>query len=91
MKYVEDRPYAKPEAAAQRLLELIQAEMTETGYAHAYTGTVNTAFTRGGGSVAEYGDGCKYGIEAGLFTIDDSGTRVKPGRHGLGWKRPPEQ
>jgi hypothetical protein len=88
--FKEDRPFASPEAAARKLVELIEAEMATGNLLHAYTGAWNASFTRAGGSIAEYGAGRDYGIAAGLFTIDDSGSRVKLGRHGLGWKRPPE-
>jgi len=89
MKFVEDRPYSKPEAAARLLVELIERETASSGYAHAYTGSINHAFTRSGGSIAEYAIGRDFGIEAGLFTVDDSGSRIKLGRHADGWKRPP--
>lgn len=89
-KFKEDRSPLSPEVAAKRLVELIQAEMKARDNPHAYTGTLNLAFRRTGGTIAEYGAGRDYGIEAGLFTVDDSGTRVKLGRHGIGWKRPPE-
>lgn len=62
--------------------------MAQRGNPHAYTGTINYAFTRSGGTLAEYVAGRDYGIETGLFTIDDSGTRVKLGRHTDGWRRP---
>jgi hypothetical protein len=88
--FKEDRPSLSPTDAAQRLVKLIEHETAETGYAHAYTGTVNTAFTRSGGTIPEYVAGINHGNDAGLFTVDDSGTRVKLGRHGIGWKRPPE-
>lgn len=89
-KFKEDRPGLSPGEAANRLVELIQAEMKARDNPHAYTGTLNSAFQRSGGTIAEYGAGRDYGIEAGLFTIDDSGSRVKLGRHGIGWKRPSE-
>jgi hypothetical protein len=73
MKFVA-RPFADPAAAAQKLVEITQELVWPQGYA--YTGVTNTAFTRAGGSVAEYGAGVKYGIAQGLFTIDESGTRI---------------
>lgn len=89
-KFKEDRSGLSPAEAAKRLVELIQAEMRARDNPHAYTGTLNSAFQRSGGTIAEYGAGRDYGIEAGLFTVDDSGSRVKLGRHGIGWKRPPD-
>lgn len=90
MKFVETRPALTADAAARRIAELIEAEMAATGYPHAYTGSLNYAFTRSGGSLTEYRAGRDHGIESGLFTVDDSGSRIKLGRHGIGWKRPPE-
>jgi hypothetical protein len=40
-----------PSDAAHRLVKLIEGEIAASGYAHAYTGTVNSAFTRSGGTV----------------------------------------
>jgi hypothetical protein len=85
--FKKDRTSLSPTDAAQQLVKLIKEEIAATGYGHAYTGTVNSAFTRSGGTVAEYVAGIDHGIEAGLFTVDDSGTRVKIGRHTVGWKR----
>lgn len=76
-------------AISRKLIEIATAEMAPTGQPHAYTGTWNLSFTRAGGSITEYAAGRDFGIAAGLFTIEDSGCRVKLGRHGLGWKRPP--
>lgn len=85
----EDRPSLSPADAAQRLVKLIEEETAKSGYEHAYTGTINYAFT-GAGTLAEYVAGRIHGIDAGLFTVDDSGTRLKLGRHTVGWKRPSE-
>ncbi len=89
-KFKEGRPSLAPADAAKRLVELIEAETAQSGYAHAYVGPVNSAFTRSGATLAEYVAGRDYGIANRLFTIDDSGSRVKLGWHGIGWKRPPE-
>lgn len=74
----EDRPYASPEAAARKLLEIAQAEISASGLPYGYTGTWNSSFTRAGGSIAEYAEGRDYGITQGWFAIDESGTRVTP-------------
>jgi len=50
--------------------------MAAIGQPHAYTGTVNSAFTRDGCSVAEYGAGIEFGVAQGWFEIDSSGTRI---------------
>jgi len=54
MKFTEDRPYAKPEAAARLLLDIVRSSIDESKLPHAYTGATNTAFARAGGSIAEY-------------------------------------
>lgn len=79
MKYKEPRPFEKPEDAAKELLRIyrgsIAARKDDVG--HTYTGITNHEFIAvRGGSVDEYAAGVKYGIEAGWFRIDESGTRV---------------
>ncbi len=73
-KFVESRPFSDPAAAAQKLVAIARELVWPQGYA--YTGVTNTAFTRAGGSVAEYGAGVAYGTAHGLFSIDESGTRI---------------
>lgn len=78
MKFAADHPYASPEVAAKKLLELMKEEMARRNRPHAYTGTINTAFTNAGGTIAEYSAGMAYGIEQGMFERHASGTQVKP-------------
>jgi len=47
MKLTADRPFAKPEAAARKLLEIVLSGDVDVGQ-HAYTGATNTAFTQAG-------------------------------------------
>jgi hypothetical protein len=54
MKFADDRPYADPETAARKLLDIARMEIAESGPLHAYVDTTNAAFLRAGGSVAEY-------------------------------------
>ena len=61
MKFTADRPFAKPEAAARKLLEIVLSADINVGQ-HAYTGATNTAFLRASGSVAEYAAGRDYAI-----------------------------
>jgi|ThiBio_1000_plan_1041568.scaffolds.fasta_scaffold03330_10 hypothetical protein len=76
LQFKTDDPFAKPEDAARELIRLCKREMETTGQPHAYTGTVNNAFTYGGGStVASYGAGRDYAIAKGWLIIDISGTR----------------
>jgi hypothetical protein len=51
LKIVEDRPYAEPEAAAKRLLE-IASTTDPDAYGHIYVEVVNAAFLRDGGAPA---------------------------------------
>jgi hypothetical protein len=53
MKFHEDRPFADPEAAARKLIEIILAKDIDVGQ-YAYTGATNSAFVEAGGGVAEY-------------------------------------
>jgi hypothetical protein len=76
MKYVTDRPFADPEAAARKLLDIVRGSINESGLPHAYIGATNTAFTRAGGSVEEYSVGTKHAAAQKWFEVDTSGTRI---------------
>ncbi len=75
MKFVGDRAFADPEAAARKLLAIILARDIDVGQ-FAYTGDVNLAFLQEGGSVAEYAAGRDFAIERRWFEIDPSGSRI---------------
>lgn len=74
MKFVDSRPYANPETAARKLLELAIELRCPQGWA--YTGVTNMAFLRAGGSVEDYGAARAFGTAQGWFEIDESGTRI---------------
>jgi len=74
MKFTEDRPFAKPEAAARKLLKIVLSDDIDVGQ-HAYTGATNTA-SRAGGSIAEYAAGRDYAVAQSWFEIDRSDTRI---------------
>jgi hypothetical protein len=76
MKLTEARPYAKPEAAALLLIDIVRGSLVESGLLHAYTGVTNTAFTRAGGSIPEYSAGAAYAIAQKWLKIDSSGTLI---------------
>ena len=76
MKYATDRPFAGPEAAARKLLDIVRASIAESRLPHAYTGATNTAFMRAGGSVDEYSVGMKHAAEQKWIEVDRSGTRI---------------
>lgn len=76
MKLTENRPYAKPEAAARLLLDIVRGSIDESKLPYAYTGVTNTSFTRAGGSIPEYSAGMAYAEAQKWLKIDRSGTRI---------------
>jgi hypothetical protein len=75
MRYVPDRPFAAPEAAARKLLEIVLAKGIDVGQ-FAYTGATNSAFLQAGGDVTEYIAGRDFAVAQGWFEVDQSGTRI---------------
>ena len=77
MKLTADRPFADPEKAAQKLLEIADAvEPVQDGRIHIEK--INGPFLfKEGGSPAEYGAGLKFAIERGWLWLHESGTYVK--------------
>jgi hypothetical protein len=75
MKLTADRPFAKPEAAARKLLEIVRSNGIDVEQ-HTSTSVTLTAFLHAGGSVAEYAVGRDYGIAQRWFAIDRSGTKI---------------
>jgi hypothetical protein len=77
MKHTEERPYADPEAAARKLIELAaSAEAVQDG--RIYIERINAPFMielKGSGS--EFGAGLKHAIERGWLSKHESGTYVK--------------
>jgi hypothetical protein len=93
MKYVTDRPFANPEAAARKLLEIVLAKDIDVGQ---HAGVTNTAFLQAGGDVAEYLAGRDFGIAQGWFEVGQvpgssccSRVRISKQHHGI--PRPPIQ
>jgi hypothetical protein len=76
MKFISDRPFADPDAAARKLLDIVRESINESGLPHAYTGATNTAFTRAGGSIPEYSAGMKRAAAQKWFEVDRSGSRI---------------
>jgi hypothetical protein len=76
MKFAGERPYADPEAAARKLLDIVRALIEQSGISHTYTGVTNSAFLTAGGSPAEYTAGVKYAAAQKWFEVDRSGTRI---------------
>jgi hypothetical protein len=77
MKYAAARPFADPEIAARKLLELANAvEPVQDGRIH--TEKINAPFLfKEGGSPAEYGAGLALAIAKGWLWRHESGTYVK--------------
>ena len=82
MKFTEPRPYAEPENAARRVMELAHAvEPVQDGRIHIEK--INGPFLfKDKGSPAEYGAGMKLAIERGWLEMHESGTFVRFTRAG---------
>src|SRR5215203_5674537 len=75
MKYATEHPYADPEKAARRILEIANAVEPIQGRIHIEK--INEPFLfRDRGSPAEYGAGLKLAIERGWLKMHESGTFV---------------
>jgi len=73
MKFVQERPYARPEVAAKRLLE-IAAEIGPNAMGWYYVEKINAQLLfKEGASPAEYGAGIKLLREQGRIVMQDSG------------------
>ncbi|MET4072759.1 hypothetical protein ABID58_007590 [Bradyrhizobium sp. S3.2.6] len=78
MKLAEARPYAKPEAAARKLLELAAGVQPIDDRIHIEK--INGPFLSKAGCNAsgpEFGAGIKYAIEQGWLGLHESGTYVR--------------
>jgi hypothetical protein len=77
MKFATDRPYANPETAARKLVEIANAiEAIQDGRIHIEK--INEPFLfEIKGSPAEYKAGLELAIARGWLTLDRSGTYVK--------------
>jgi hypothetical protein len=76
MKYTVDRPFADPEKAARKLLEIASTvEPVQDGRIHIEK--INGPFLFTHGSPAEYGAGLALAIAKGWLWRHESGTYVK--------------
>jgi hypothetical protein len=76
MKYATSRPFAVPEAAARKLLDIANAtEAIQDGRIHIEK--INEPFLKAGGSPAEYGAGLTLAIARGWLWKHESRTYVK--------------
>ena len=72
MKFKEDRPFATPEAAERKLLELANAVEADHAGRLAVE-IINRQFREAGGSYEEYGAAVKSAIAHGWITLHPSG------------------
>jgi hypothetical protein len=77
MKLTAERPFANPEAAARKLVELVSGiEPTMPG--RIYIELVNATLMRQHrGSGPEFGAGIKFAVERGWLELHESGTYVR--------------
>jgi hypothetical protein len=77
MNFATDRPFASPEAAARKLIEIANSvEAVQDGRIHIEK--INGPFLfELKGSPAEYGAGLELAIERGWLVLHESGTYVK--------------
>jgi hypothetical protein len=76
MKYSTERPFADPEKAARKLLEIANAtEAVQDGRIHIEK--INAPFLQAGSSPAEYAAGLARAIARGWLWKHESGTYVK--------------
>jgi hypothetical protein len=77
MKLSSDRPYAKPEAAARKLIELANSvEAVQGGRIHIELISGPMLFEYKA-TLMEYRAGLKFAIESGWLEMHESGTYVK--------------
>ena len=77
MKYAATRPYADPEKAARRIIEIASTvEAVQDGRIHIEV--INHPFLfKDKASPAEYGAGLKLAIDRGWLVMHESGTFVR--------------
>jgi len=76
MKFAVDRPFAEPEKAARKLIEIANAaEAVQDGRIHIEL--INTPFLQAGGSADEYRAGIARAFANGWLWRHESGGYVK--------------
>ncbi|MGY4371106.1 hypothetical protein ACVW1A_007171 [Bradyrhizobium sp. LB1.3] len=82
MKHVTERPFADPQAAARKLLDLAASiEAVQEGRIHIEKINYPFIYTLKG-SGAEFGAGIRYAVERGWLDLHESGTYVRLLTHG---------
>jgi hypothetical protein len=83
MKFKEDRPFATPDAAERRLLEIANA--VEADHAGRLSvAVINMQFVGAGGSYEEYSAAVKAAIAHGWLTMHPSGAYLSFTQAGAG-------
>jgi hypothetical protein len=82
MKFADQRPYADPEKAARKLVDIANTVEAVQG-GRIFIELINAPFLfELKGTPAEYSAGLKLAIERGWLTMHESGTYVKFTRDG---------
>jgi hypothetical protein len=77
MKYTDGRPYADPEAAARKLVELA-ASIPPVQDGRIHIEKINAPFLyKHSGKGSEFGAGIKYAVDKGWLEMHESGTYVR--------------
>ena len=77
MKFVDPRPYADPEIAARKLVEIARG-VTPVQDGRIYIEKINAAFLYElKATPAEYGAGLKLAVASGWLMLHESGTFVR--------------
>jgi hypothetical protein len=76
VKHIEPRPYADPDAAARKLVELAASIEPVDGRIHIEKINAPFLFTLKA-SGPEFGAGIKYAVEKGWLELHESGTFVR--------------
>jgi hypothetical protein len=76
MKFVEPSPFANPEVAARKLVELTNAAEAVQD-SRVYIERINVPFLTAGGSAHEFRAGLQRAITKGWLLLHESGTYVK--------------
>jgi len=75
-KFVAERPFADPDAAARKIVEIANGvEAVQNG--RIYIERVNAPFLAGAGSGDDFGSGIERAIALGWLWCHESGTYVK--------------
>jgi hypothetical protein len=75
MKFIEPRPFANPDVAARKLVEIVNGEAVQDG--RIYIERVNAPFLAAGGTGHDFRAGIARAIAQGWLWRHESGTYVR--------------